>query len=343
MNTKPLLLLIFFSYLSNAQTPIDSYFGSDQAIYQIVNSSIPLDQTNSGANAVWNFDLFTNIGESDDNMTAPSATEIATYPNTTKKVTINSILFSTNSTNSISEIFSSSAANMVSITGMKNTDLELNYIKNNASLGTFPMTYGYSNTDTSAGTYIYGMYLGTFTGTITSSFDAYGTLTMNNTGNGSFSDGVSRLKTVQNISLNYGVLTNIGTVLQTTYNYYNTTNNGSNSLILRTITTSISVPSLGINQTTTQIERFSTMKLGINDMELQANQIQIIPNPIEDVLKIKTTLKIDAVRISDINGRVVLSSDYSQNYLDVSHLEKGVYFATIATDSGIITKRLLKK
>lgn len=341
MKTKLPLLLIFFSYLSNAQKPIDSYFGSDQAIYQIVNSSIPIDQTNSGANAVWNFDSFTKIGESDDNITTPTLAELTTYPNTTKKVTINSLL-STNSTISTSEIFSTTSANVLSITGMKNTDLELNYIKNNASFGVFPMNFGYSNTDTSAGTYIYGMYLGTFTGTVTSSFDAFGTLTMNNTGSGSFNDGVSRLKTVQNISLNYGILTNIGTVTQTTYNYYNTTNNGSNSLILRNITTSISVPSLGINQTTTQIERFSTMKLGINDMELQANQIQIIPNPIEDVLKIKTNLKIEAVRISDINGRVVLNSD-SQNYLDVSHLEKGVYFATIATDSGIITKKILKK
>ncbi len=336
MKTKILFLFIFLSSLNYAQTPIDSYFGSNQAMYDIVDTDIPLNQTNSGANLVWNFDSFARIGQSEDTFSTPTASEVLDYPKTTTILTINS-------TNNSSKIYFSNIANTVSITSLKNADLELNYKTNNATIGTFPMNYGYSNTDTTAGTYVYGMYLGTFTGTITTTFDAYGTLNMNDTGFGSFNDNASRLKTVQTISLNYGVLTNVGTVTQTTYNYYNTTNNGSNSLILRNHTTTVNVPLLGINQTITQIERFNTMLLGTEESEWLSNQIQIIPNPAEDILTIKSKQKIDYVSISDINGRVIINSNYSENFLNISYLEKGIYFTAIKTNEGMILKKFIKK
>lgn len=336
MNLKLLFLLVFFSTLSYAQVPINSYFGTDQAIYDILTSEIPLDQTNSGANVVWNFTLINGMIQSNDSFSIPTASELIDYPKTTTKLTINN-------PNNSAEIYSGILANTVSITALKNTALELNYKTNNATIGTFPVNYGYSNTDTTAGTYVYGMYLGTFTGTITTTFDAYGALNINDTGNGAFNDNASRLKTVQTISLNYGVLTNVGTVTQTTYNYYNTTNNGSNSLIFRNNTTSVSVPLLGINQTISQIERFNSMLLGIEQPEWLSSQIQISPNPVEDVFSIKTNQKINSVRISDINSRVILNSDYSENSLNISHLQKGIYFATIETSLGVITKKIVKK
>lgn len=342
MKTKFLFLLLFFSSLSFAQTPIDSYFGSNQAVYDIVDTTSPLDQTISGANLEWNFDSLNKIGQSEDAITTPSTTELTSFPNSTKKLTINSLLFST-STNSISEIFSSRVANVESITALKNNDLELNYKTNNAKLGTFPMNFGNTTTDTAAGNYVYGMYLGTFTGTIVTSFDAYGTLVMNDIGTGTFNATVSRLKTVQNLSLNYGVLSNVGTITLTTYNYFNTTNNGSNSLIFRNTTTTISVPLLGINQTVSQIERFNTMNLSVNEPTLVLNQIQIIPNPAEDILTIKSNQKIESVRISDSNGRIIINSNYSENFLNISYLERGIYFATIKTQDGMIVKKFIKK
>jgi hypothetical protein len=332
MKTTLLFLLLFFSSLSNAQTPINSYYGSDQTVYGILNSEIPLDQTNSGANVIWNFNQFTNVGETVDYISTPTASEITTYPKSTIIVGNVAIIS-----------YYSKESDALSITALKNADLELNYKTNNATIGTFPMNFGYSNTDTTAGTYVYGMYLGTFTGTITTTFDAYGTLNMNDTGFGSFNDNASRLKTVQTISLNYGVLTNVGTVTQTTYNYYNTTNNGSNSLILRNHTTTVNVPLLGINQTITQIEKFNTMLLGTEESEWLSNQIQIIPNPAEDILTIKSKQKINYVSISDINGRVIINSNYSESYLNISYLEKGIYFATIKTNEGLIVKKFIKR
>ena len=328
MNLKLLFLLVFFSTLSYAQVPISTYFtgATDPSVYDIVTSSVPLDQTASGANLVWNFNQFTKVGESIDYISTPTASEITTYPKSTIKVG-----------NTTSEIYYSKAANVLSIKALKNADLELNYITNNATIGNFPLNYGYSNTDTTAGTFIYGMYLGTFTGTITTSFDSYGILN-----NGTSEKDVSRLKTVQNISFNYGILTNIGTAIQTTYNYYDATN-GSNSLIFRNTTLTVNVPLLGINQTINQIERFNTMLLGTNDNTLQSSSIQIIPNPIEDVLNFTTNLKINSINISDIHGRVILESNVIKNVINIAHLQRGVYFVTFNTDKGSQVRKIIKK
>ncbi|MFC6878067.1 T9SS type A sorting domain-containing protein [Flavobacterium myungsuense] len=328
MNLKLLLLLVFFSTLSYAQVPISAYFtgATDPSVYDIVTSSVPLDQTASGANLVWDFNQLTKVGESIDYISSPTASEITTYPKSTTIVA-----------NATSKIYYSKAANALSITALKNNDLELNYITNNATIGNFPLNYGYSNTDTTAGTFIYGMYLGTFTGTITTSFDSYGILN-----NGTSEKDVSRLKTVQNISFNYGILTNVGTAIQTTYNYYDATN-GSNSLVFRNTTLTVNVPLLGINQTINQIERFNTMLLGTNDNTLQSSSIQIIPNPIEDVLKFTTNLKINSINISDIHGRVIFESNVIKNVINLAHLQRGVYFVTFNTDKGFQVRKIIKK
>ena len=328
MNLKLLILLVFFSTLSYAQVPISTYFtgATDPSVYDIVTSSVPLDQTASGANLVWDFNQLTKVGESIDYISSPTASEITTYPKSTTIVA-----------NATSKIYYSKAANALSITTLKNNDLELNYITNNATIGNFPLNYGYSNTDTTAGTFIYGMYLGTFTGTITTSFDSYGILN-----NGTSEKDVSRLKTVQNISFNYGILTNVGTAIQTTYNYYDATN-GSNSLVFRNTTLTVNVPLLGINQTINQIERFNTMLLGTNDNTLQSSSIQIIPNPIEDVLNFTTNLKINSINISDIHGRVILESNVIKNVINIAHLQRGVYFVTFNTDKGSQVRKIIKK
>lgn len=328
MNLKLLLLLVFFSTLSYAQVPISTYFtgATDPSVYDIVTSSVPLDQTASGANLVWDFNQLTKVGESIDYISSPTASEITTYPKSTTIVA-----------NATSKIYYSKAANALSITTLKNNDLELNYITNNATIGNFPLNYGYSNTDTTAGTFIYGMYLGTFTGTITTSFDSYGILN-----NGTSEKDVSRLKTVQNISFNYGILTNVGTAIQTTYNYYDATN-GSNSLVFRNTTLTVNVPLLGINQTINQIERFNTILLGTNDNTLQSSSIQIIPNPIEDVLNFTTNLKINSINISDIHGRVILESNVIKNVINIAHLQRGVYFVTFNTDKGSQVRKIIKK
>lgn len=335
MKPKLLLLIIFFSIASFSQAPITSYYPNSGTSYAVVTSSNTVDHSPSGANAVWNFNNLNQIGSSEEHSKTPTSAELISYPNTTTtRVNLSTL-------NATSLIFlSKDASNLVSITALNNPDIELNYITDNASLGIFPMNYGYSYTDNLAGTYNFKTYAGTFKGTITTTVDAYGTINLKITGSDPISQTVTRLKSVQNITLDYGVIANIGNVQQTTYSYYTTSI--SDAPAFRSSASTISIPMLSINQANTQMEKYLGA-LGVNEVTKSMNQIQIVPNPVEDVLNIKTNLKILSVSISDINGRVVMKSDYAQNYLDVSHLKKGVYFATIETDLGITIEKLLRK
>ena len=141
------------------------------------------------------------------------------------------------------------------------------------------------------------------------------------------------------IHLNYGFLTNIGTITQTTYSYYTTTN-----MIFRTSTTTSLVPLASIDQTDSTMESYIG-SLGIETNNLQANSIQIAPNPVKNILELQTneSINIVAITIIDADGRNVLVRDTTEKSIDVSSLQKGIYFAKVVTNKGVITKEIIKE
>lgn len=341
MKTKLLLLIIIFtSVFSFAQQAIPPYYGTDGATYSVLTASTPINQSTSGAAVTWNFNQLSVVGSSVDSNSAPTGTESTTYPNTTI-VTKNTATVGSTITTSV--VYSKTVGNVISVTGAKGDKLELNFSTNNATLGTFPMNYGYSNTDALAGTYNYPPYAGTFTGSVTTSVDAYGTLNLNIIGTGIVTYPTTRLKSVQNIILNNGTLTNVGTIVQTTYSYYYST--VGNAPVFRTNTYTINVPLLSINETNTQMEKFNSFLLGTNENQLVANSIGIYPNPVESVLNIqnKSSKNIKAITITDLSGRTILKTNYNGNEMNVSSLQKGIYLATIETEGGNFTQKFMKK
>ena len=82
MKTKLLIALIFGSFYTYAQTPIDSYYPLDGSTYAILTSGTVIDQSPSGANAVWDFTDLITVGTSIDNNQAPTPEEVTSYPNT---------------------------------------------------------------------------------------------------------------------------------------------------------------------------------------------------------------------------------------------------------------------
>lgn len=339
MKTKLLLVFLITSIFSFAQQSIPSYYGADGAKYAVLSSTTPINQGASGAAVTWNFNPLTEIGNSTDSNLTPTANETTSYPNTTavtKNVaTVGSII-------TTSLIYSKKVGNVVSITAAKGANLDLNFNTDNATIGTFPMNYNYSNTDALAGTYNYPPYTGTFTGSVTTTVDAYGTLNLNITGSGLVSYPVTRLKSVQNIILNNGVLTNVGTIVQTTYGYYNSS--VGNAPVFRTNTYTINVPLLSINETSMQMEKFVSF-LGVNENQFAADTIGIYPNPVGDVLNIQNKLskKINTITIIDLSGRTILKTNYNEKEINVSSLQKGIYIASIETESGNFTQKFIKK
>lgn len=78
----------------------------------------------------------------------------------------------------------------------------------------------------------------------------------------------------------------------------------------------------------------------VNEAEL--SNIRLYPNPVVDVLQVKSEDNIRDIRLIDANGRVVLESD-NQTTINLNGLTEGVYTVVVVTDKGSITKLLVKQ
>jgi len=85
--------------------------------------------------------------------------------------------------------------------------------------------------------------------------------------------------------------------------------------------------------------------LGITDIQLL--NLQIYPNPTQDVLAIKGQHIIEAVTIYDISGRLVNQIEMigNRNELEIntSSLTQGTYFVKVKTESGEGVQKLIKE
>jgi hypothetical protein len=331
MKTKLLFLTLLISYLGFSQTPISSYYSVDGSGYALVTSTLAIDQTATG-NQTWNFTNLTANGATIDSYATPTSGELATYPGTT------SVWIVTDNAMATNKIFTKNVSNVVSYTGIERTDLVLNY-SDNALIGTFPMSYNATGSDAVAGNFTYTTYSGTFTGTISTTADAYGTLNTNDVGDGAYSGSVTRLKIVQSLTLSIISPFPVTTpATQTSYNYYDSSNG---NLVFRT--NNLKVDLLSIDQTI--MESFLPNSLGVTNNVLSANQIKIVPNIVENTLNIyaKNDTVIRSVIVTDMNGRTVLNVEGNTTSFAVNQLKSGLYFATIATENDSSIQKFIKK
>jgi len=333
MKTKLLLLTLLTTVITWAQS-VPSFHGDNNSNFTSLASAAALDHSPTGANQTWTFNGLTSTGSFVYTYTAPSSTDLTTYPGTTE-VTV------ATDTNGTSNMYTKTVGSTFSITGVTGTDLDINFSTNNATLGTFPMPFGYTNTDSNvAGTYVYTTYNGTFTGTLTTTIDATGTLNLPDYG---YTGTVVRLKTVLNINLNYSFLSNVGTATQTSYIYYDTANPFNNNPIFRSVTTAAVVPLLSIDQSNTSMEKFTTT------MAAPANDFAglWIENPVQNTIVMQTSSVVDhaTITVTDLLGKIIYTSKETTiagTYTLPVSLNKGVYLVTLANDQGSITKKLIK-
>lgn len=347
MKQKLLLCIFMVSYFGFAQAPIAQFINTSEQNYAIVESSTPVDQSPSGANAVWNFTNFTQIGTNTDTYVSPASTDVQNeYPGTTEV----QVITTDGMPPVISNLFIKNDNDEISITGLMQGDqLALN-LTNNATLGTFPLSYPYSfdDPDGISGTFegnVDGTQAdGDFDGDITTSVDAYGTLTLNDFGLGAYSGNVTRLKTEQTINLTIYVIgfpVPIGDVVQTVYNYYDDTDG---SLVFRTSENVFDINAGGqmFQDTVLVYEVLDRSTLSINDTVV-SNDFKMYPNPVDTTLNFDLGQQntINVINILDLNGRLVMTSN--TNTIDVSSLQAGLYIASIDSKNGLITKKFIKR
>ena len=75
------------------------------------------------------------------------------------------------------------------------------------------------------------------------------------------------------------------------------------------------------------------------------NNVEMIvyPNPVSNVLKIKTDEEIQQISIFNMNGSLVKTLNNNVNSIDLTHLNRGIYLVKVYTKHGIITKKIIKK
>ena len=89
---------------------------------------------------------------------------------------------------------------------------------------------------------------------------------------------------------------------------------------------------------------FETENLGVTEINIE--NIAIYPNPTKGVVTIKSpNATINSITIFDLNGRKVLEAQQVSNNeyrLNLSELKTSIYYATIKTESGTVTKKIIK-
>lgn len=82
---------------------------------------------------------------------------------------------------------------------------------------------------------------------------------------------------------------------------------------------------------------------GIETPTLSESSVNIYPNPVNNKLFVSTNSKIEAISIYTITGVMVYNENISNNVIDVTNLNSGIYFVKINTKEGEIIERFVKK
>ncbi|WP_299889955.1 T9SS type A sorting domain-containing protein [uncultured Lacinutrix sp.] len=340
MKTKLLLLLSLYSGICFSQTPIASFKSAPNTNFTVVTSTPSIDQSSDGANTSWSFNNLTAAGTNIDTYASPTAAEITAYPGTTEVLSTTS----QGGTPIVNKTFFKDDITGTSITAISQGDITLNYSTANAFIGLFPLSFGYSALNTPvSGTFSYQGTNGTFVGTISITVDAYGALSLNDTGSGAYNGNATRLKLEQSLFFSVPpIFNNIGTLDQTSYFYYDNT---SNDLVFRYNNANLVSAFLGINQTTETLERNTPNTLSTITNTL-IDGFKLLPNPATDFISISTNTNetIKVISIFNITGQAVLKTNKNLNTLSVKDLPSGFYLIKIETESGkFATKKFIKK
>lgn len=316
---QTLFFLLMASGVISAQTTITKAFNdpiSGETANYLSVTGTP-DNSATGSGVTFNNASLALGSASVTNYSTPTSTEITTFPNSTLKMAAPG-----------NTVYYKQSASKLEITGLVTTDATLNLSANNGTFISYPAAFGYSETDQAQGTFSSTAASGLCKGTITISADASGTLIL---GSATYTN-VLRIKSVQNFNLHLPndttFLFPIGTIVNTSYSYYNSTNKFP---LLTTIQTVINVPLAGINnQTTNAAQALNTANLATNELTAK-EKLKIYPNPAQEFIEFKVgTEKYETAKIYTLDGRLVKTSAIQSGKVQVSDLPSASYFIEVS-------------
>lgn len=310
---KKLYISTFFAAtLCSAQTTITKAY-NDPVSGDVVNNYLVngiADHSAIGNAAVFNNSGLSQGAANVSLYTMPTAAETSLFPGSILK------MISTGNTS----LLKTSAAKL-ELTGVITPDVTLNFSADNATLISYPATFGYSETDNARGTFTSSLASGLIKGTVTNTADASGTLLI---GNKTYPN-VLRIKSVQNFNLYQSsdtfYLFPIGVVTSTSYSYYD---NLHKFPLLSSSAGTITAP--GISQSTGSSQALNEVFLSTAEILIKKERLAIYPNPVKDILHIKANAQYSKAKIYTADGILVKTSEITSGTTSVEDLPRGVYF-----------------
>lgn len=278
--------------------------------YNQLNGSV--DNSAVGANVTFSNAAVTMGASSQTTYSVPTSAEITTFPGSTIKMV-----------DGATTIYYKATATKLEITGIVNPQATLNFNVDNGTYNNYPTTYGPAQNDTAKGTFSSSVANGLFSGTLATQADAYGTLII---GNKTYNN-VLRVKYTQNFNLysSFDVIYSnpIGTVTNTAYAYYDASHRYA---LLSTSSGNISVPLLGINQSTSSAQALSETFLAVNNAVKKENLV-VYPNPAKDFIGFKgNTDNYSKANIYSLDGKLVKTAEVKSGNIQISDLPPASYF-----------------
>lgn len=278
--------------------------------YNQLNGSV--DNSATGANVTFSNGSLTMGASSQTTYSVPTSAEITTFPGSTIKMV-----------DGATTIYYKATATKLEITGIVNPQATLNFNVDNGTYNNYPTTYGPAQNDTAKGTFSSSVANGLFSGTLATQADAYGTLII---GNKTYNN-VLRVKYTQSFNLysSFDVIYSnpIGTVTNTAYAYYDASHRYA---LLSTSSGNISVPLLGINQSTSSAQALSETFLAVNNAVKKENLV-VYPNPAKDFIGFKgNTDNYSKANIYSLDGKLVKTAEVKSGNIQISDLPPASYF-----------------
>lgn len=333
---KIYLSIITIGFMLNANAQLSLTKAFNEPVVGNVNTKKGYDSTavlpkNVGINQVWNFaSLTTNtVVEVSTFKTVASTTYSANFPSATI----------TEDDGVGGFTYSKATSTQFELVGFENANTVVNFT-NSAIAAVWPISYGYSNTDSFAGpATINGTLTGTAVGTLTTLGSGTGTLII--PGGASFTN-ILQVKTNQtlNISLAGGFIT-ANSVIKG-YDYYHSTQKFP-LLSVSYNNTSGSAPS-----TSATIRVNNVVLTGINDLNFDAS-FSIFPNPAKNQVNVKLHNATNAsCNIEIVNSigvpvqSINLGSDTEiSNNISISNLAAGIYIVKTTLGDKVSARKLI--
>lgn len=342
MKTFILICLSSVTAFSQAQSLVLTQAAYEPAIgdtsfYHVLDTSafgsgLPVNIT--GNNSTWNFSaLISTAVKANSSYVDPISVPSASAYAGTNLVQKQGALF-----NYFKSVVTPSS--QTEMLGLSSNTLNLNFT-NSAILAKFPVSYGNSFTDNIAGTFNFSV-SGTFNGNVSTSADGAGTLQLPN---GLSLSNVLRVKSVQTINLNLGIIP-FGIAKQTVYNYFH----GSQKFPVLNITyTSLSI----IGSTSPSVSAVvtgnsKTIIVGLEEEGMDLSRLMVYPNPAKDAIYIESGWDIGEVQIElfdakgcNVFATQVLLNGTSTEVISLTDLPRGFYFLKLNSGSKSFQRKLI--